>query len=164
MSPFRRKKGEDDAPEDTGEVAAAGGDQPDASEWALPADAAVTADADAGATAEAGAVPEPETAAGATPSGGLSAAAVASPGIGLDAEPAAVAAAQQAATEGAEVPVTPSEEPRHAADPPVTGATAAAPPGGLLSHPTLQEKPEFALVGAFAGAFLLARILKRISE
>ncbi len=70
----------------------------------------------------------------------MSGAAVSSPGIGIGSDPKAAAAAGAGARAGR------AHEPR-------SGASADGP-----------EKPELYLAAAFGGAFLFARILKRIAE
>jgi hypothetical protein len=147
---FGRRKGADE-------------DAPDPAEWAPPADAGVTTEQP---------VVAPETAAGGAASPEpLSAAALTAPAAGLDAEPAAVAAAQEASTASASGFGPGTSEPSASTASSTSGAAepASSPssPGGLgaiLDNPTLQQRPEIAIAGAFAGAFVLAKILRRITE
>ena len=52
----------------------------------------------------------------------------------------------------------PSGAARYDAPPPDAGTSSSAPVGGDLA----QERPEVLVAGAFAGAFLFAKILKRL--
>lgn len=160
---FGRRKGPDD-------------EAPDPAEWALPADAGVTAEQP---------VVAPQTAAGGAVSDEpLSAAALTAPAAGLDAEPAAVAAAQEATSASTSTSASASAgrfgpgasdasgtagstSGASASSGSSSGASAPASSGGLgaiLDNPTLQQRPELAVAGAFAGAFVLAKILRRIAE
>lgn len=143
---FRRRK---DEPQEgvADEAVAPAEDAPDPSTWALPADAAVAAGGDVAEpqTEESDVVaPAPETAAG------LSAVSVTSPGIGSTSEPAAAAAAAQ--------PPRGSPEPAAAPEPGAGAATMSF--GGDAG----QQRPEVLVAGAFVGAFLIAKILKRLSD
>jgi hypothetical protein len=77
---------------------------------------------------------------GTQPAAQVSGAAVAAPGIGIDSDPKAAAAA------GADSQARPAPAPR--------GGVAVEGP----------DKPELQVAGAFVGAFLFARILKKITE
>jgi hypothetical protein len=143
VSPFRRKRdGKDESSQETVEAPAApGADEPDPAAWALPADAgAVTTDAGTAATDAAAVEAE---------------------------EPAAVAAAPEVVA-----PVDPSPAPETAAagwtPPPASPESSSS---GLDTAAALEtfnevteQRPELLVAGAFAGAFLFARILKRITD
>lgn len=76
---------------------------------------------------------------GTAPGGAVSGAAVAAPGLGAESDPKTLAAAS---------------------------ARPASPPSGARTFPPVEgpEKPELHVAAAFAGAFLFARILKKIAE
>ena len=150
MSPFgRKKKDEVEAVPEPVETPAAGADEPDPAAWALPADAgAVTTDAGTAATDAAAAetVEEPAT--------------VAEPDPEPVVEPDPI---------GPAVPVdpTPAREP--------AASSSWTPPSGDGGSDPLatatekyaevsQQRPEVLVGAAFAGAFVFARILKRITN
>ena len=140
MSPFRRKRdGDDESSQDTVEAPAApGADEPDPAAWALPADAgAVTTDAGTAATdaAAADAVDE-ETEPDPEP-------------VAVEPEPVVAAPVDPAPP--------PAPEARSAWTPP------PAAPADKLSEVS-EQRPELLVAGAFAGAFVFARILKRITN
>lgn len=147
MGLFGRSRKQGDEIEDAEGVEVAPSDEEhDPSSWALPADAAVAAGA---ATIDQEPVAEP--AAGELPG---------SP------EP------EPAAAQGGDAPsVAADDERRHFAQPPGPGAStaagggpAASAAGGPAENPTFEQRPELVVAGAFAGAFVVARILRRIAE
>lgn len=114
--------------------------------------------------------PEPvasEAAAPAAPAPSVSGSSFTSPGLGADAEPRAAAAANDRSW-GASSSGTGSGS--GAPDPAATagggggGAAAGGPLASILEHPTVQQRPELAVAGAFAGAFVVAKILKAITS
>ena len=137
MSPFgRKKKGDDETVQETVEVPAAPeADEPDPAAWALPADAgAVTTDAGTAPTDAAAAV-APST---------------------VDEQPEPEPQPEpQPAPEPAAPAWTPPADTPSSADPLATATDKYA--------EVSEQKPELVVAGAFAGAFLFARILKRVT-
>ena len=155
---FRRNKdeGEDEGVAEAAPEATEAGTQDEAA-WALPADAAVASGGDVASTQWESGDPELETApaspdapapAPAEAAEPISAARMASPGAGMSDGPRAAAAA--AAGSYAQPP---RQEPAPAA------GTAASPAPGSAA-----ERPELLVAGAFVGAFLFAKIIKRIGD
>jgi hypothetical protein len=155
---FRRKK--EDEPEGVEDAAQQSADEPGPgdSAWALPADAAVASGGDVARPPDSEAQwrsgdpevdpepVEPPQPAAAEP---ISAARVSSPGAGLFDGPRAAAAA------GAGSFAQPA-----AAEP----STGAADAGTSTSSGSAADRPELFVAGAFVGAFLFAKIIKRIGD
>lgn len=174
---FGRKK--DDEPVEEAHGTALSSDPAEAgpldpSTWALPADAGVTAaegntadiETVAPATAAGGLGRDEPTVAAPTPepSTTVGGGSITSPGLGADAAPRAAAAANAPSpadpTPSPTGPATTPPRDTGALDRPASGGALAA----ILEHPTVKKRPEILVAGAFVGAFMVARILKRISE
>ena len=108
--------------------------------------------------------PEPAEPEPAEPATTVSGASVTSPGLGADAAPRAAAAANATpsspAAETATPPTLPPRDTSALDRPSGSGGALAA----IFEHPVVKKRPEILVAGAFVGAFLAARILKRISE
>lgn len=101
------------------------------------------------------------------PASTVSGSSVTSPGLGADASPRAAAAANQQTASGGGSGGSEHRGDSPAGTPSPAAAGAGSAPGPLapiLQHPTVQQKPELAVLGAFAGAFVVARILKAITS
>lgn len=178
MGLFGRKP-KDDPAEATEEAASAAPEQQDPAAWALPADAGVAAgdtveqDSVPATPEDAGPGPAPESptpypapaaaaVAPATAAGGHLGAAAGSPAAGSDPAAPDPAASETPYGSSATPPGSSSDAPYESSGTP-QGSSA----GGLsavLDNPTFQQRPELAIAGAFAGAFVVARILRRIAE